>query len=100
MISTDVTQIVAEYRAWANQLSEKRQLIDAQKLEDEPELWIAGLSGARVTARVDTWPRISGFYLVRASNLEAAILLARDSPHLRYGGAIEVHTIDQLPGDN
>ena len=37
---------------------------------------------------------VSGFFIVRAADDPAAIAIARESPHLRYGGSILVRRIE------
>jgi hypothetical protein len=40
---------------------------------------------------------VSGFFLVEAVNLDAAEAIARTSPHLEYGGSIEIRPIVEPP---
>jgi hypothetical protein len=37
---------------------------------------------------------LGGFFLVEAPNYNAAVEIARQCPHLEYGGTIEVREID------
>ena len=47
----------------------------------------------------ETKELVGGFYLVRADSYEAATALADDSPHLRYGGTIEIREIEPTGPD-
>lgn len=83
--------IVAEYFAWAGQLAREDRLVSAEKLADDGGRWIT----AQGVASVDAAQTIGGFFLIRADNYEAAVATARQSPHLRYGGTIEVRRIER-----
>ncbi|MCH8247112.1 MAG: zf-HC2 domain-containing protein [Bacteroidetes bacterium] len=100
LVTADITEIVREYQDWATDLARAGQLIGARKLADEPDLWLVGTSGNRSGPNLNTWPRISGYFVVAAADLNAAITIARNSPHLKYGGAIEVRSIDMVAGGN
>ena len=86
---------VREYGAWARSLHSKGVLVFAEKLADETRL----LSATQVTSPslgvgAGTPPGpIRGFFLIRAGNLEEALRIAHECPHLRYGGVIEVRPV-------
>lgn len=80
--------IIAEYRAWADDLAREGRLIRAEKLEDESRLLPAGLPDARGGAL------LGGFYLIYARDLDDAERIARESPHLKYGGRVVVRGIE------
>jgi len=80
-------RLVAEYAAWARGLSEQGKLLTAEKLADEP----AELLGPGATQEGD---RVGGFFLIRAANFEEAQRIARDCPHLRHGGHVELRAIE------
>ena len=83
--------IVAEYAAWARGLGADGRLVLAEKLADD---------GGRVLraspdARADV---ISGLFVVRARDYAEAERIARESPHVRHGGVIELRRIDDETG--
>lgn len=112
-----VDSLVAEYAAWAGRLAEAGRLVSAEKLADDGGRWLRAAPDAEadpadrpaiVAARDPTGAAggdplptgattgvVSGFFLVRAASYEEALALAGESPHLRYGGAIEVREIDR-----
>jgi hypothetical protein len=84
----DPSQLVAEYRAWAQQLAREGRLVSAEKLADDSGRWLG--------PQADTTPAaaIGGYFLIRAEHYDEALRIARESPHVRYGGTIEVRRIE------
>jgi hypothetical protein len=80
-------RLVAEYAAWARGLQEEGKLLSAEKLADEP----AELLGSGASPEGD---RVGGFFLIRAASFEEAQRIARDCPHLRHGGRVELRAIE------
>jgi hypothetical protein len=85
-LATDkpVAALADEYRRWAAGLAEANGVVYAARLLDAGrELGATGGSAAP--------PK--GFFVVRAADLDAAVEVARTSPHLAYGGAITVRPV-------
>ncbi len=100
--SVDVERkIVGEYVAWARSLDERGLLVDADRLSDESYAWLHVRDGKIDVADelLDGGSHLGGFYLVRAKDLDAAIELARESPHLKYGGEIEIRAVVSSGGE-
>jgi hypothetical protein len=83
-----LVDLVREYGAWAGELGREGRLVAAEELDG----WSAVLpaddapgapEGGAATA-------MTGFFLVRAEDREAAVALARTHPHLGYGGRVVV----------
>ena len=85
-------QLVAEYRAWANDLASRGALVGGEKLADDSGRWV---STAERSAEELSRSNVSGFFLIRASTYDEAVDLARQSPHVAYGGILEVRAIDR-----
>lgn len=77
--------IVAEYAAWAGGLASQGKLVSAEKLRD---------TAAWVGRDPSSASPVSGFFLIRADTPEEALKIARESPHARYGGVVEVRAIN------
>lgn len=75
----------AEMGRWAGDLAESRRLEAAGRLLRSEAVWV----GEKPASRNDASP-IGGFFLVRARDLSQAVAMARQSPHLRWGGVVEV----------
>ncbi len=43
---------------------------------------------------------MSGFTIIEADSMEAALLIAKDCPFLDIGGSLEVSELMQMPGQN
>jgi hypothetical protein len=100
--SAEVEQkIVGEYVAWARSLDERGLLVDADRLSDESYAYLHVRTGkiAVEDELLDGGSHLGGFYLVRAKDLDAAIELARQSPHLKYGGEIEIRAVVRSGGE-
>lgn len=80
-------QLVREYSEWAGQLGAAGHLIAAEKLEDDGGRWIRGSD--------ESAELISGFFLISAADYDEAERIARASPHVGYGGTIEVRAVDR-----
>ena len=78
---------VREYVLWAGQAHERGQLVGGEKLAREA-LLLEGNESMHEAGE------IGGFFLIRARGVDEAVRIARDSPHLRYGGTIELRAIE------
>jgi hypothetical protein len=82
--------IVAEYRAWAMRLRDSGALVMAEKLADDP-LTMLTAAGATQMPR-HTADELGGFFLIQADSAEA-FRIARECPHLKHGGTVQVRRI-------
>jgi hypothetical protein len=81
---------VREYGAWARELRERDLLVSAEKLDDGGSVVSTSGRTAPLAAADD---RIGGFFIVRAADMDNALSIARESPHVRLGGRIVVRRI-------
>jgi len=81
-------ELVAEYSAWAGDLAQRGQLVDAAELGPEEQL----LGGVAESTRAAAGG-ITGFFLVRAADPKAAAAIAATCPHLKYGGTVAVRPL-------
>jgi hypothetical protein len=84
----ETAERVSEYRAWARGLRTRGRLEAGEKLVR---------AAAVVGGPAAVPPTVSGFFVIRAASDEDALTLARDCPHARRGGAVEVRKIDTPP---
>jgi hypothetical protein len=84
---------IAEYAGWARKLAGEGRLVDAGKLSDAGEL-LAGSD--RSTAVVPRAPEgvLAGYFVIRANDRGDAERIARECPHLKYGGTISLREIE------
>jgi len=87
---------VGEYVAWARRLAESGSLVDGNELAGDGRL-LSGPRGAPGVSEVihAGGPTIlGGYFLIRARDYADAVRIARDCPHLEYGGEIEIRRIN------
>ena len=83
--------IVAEYSAWAMRLRESGALVNAEKLADDP---VTMLSAAGATELPHgSSDELGGFFLIQAADSAEAFRIARECPHLKHGGTVQVRRI-------
>ena len=85
-------QLVGEYTAWASDLSRDGSLVAGAELAADGGRWV-GLDDPAGDGGIP----VSGFFLVSAEDYDAAVAIARGSPHLAFGGVIEVRRIVESP---
>lgn len=78
-------EVAFRMAAWARELATEGRLAFAERLWEDSAVWV----GSRQDAN-GREPPVSGLFLVSAENLAVAQRLARASPHLSFGGAVEV----------
>lgn len=89
-------ELIAEYAAWARELAGAGRLVEAGRLLDRIAWVEPGERGATITPVATVGPdAVSGFFLLQAEDISAALDLAREGPHARYGGRIAVRPIAQ-----
>jgi hypothetical protein len=79
---------VAEYAAWARGLAERGRFVEGEKLGH----LLHRLGEPAETA--EGGEAVAGFFVIGAESREEAIRIARTTPHLRYGGSVEVRPIE------
>jgi hypothetical protein len=94
-------RMVADYSDWRAGLAERGVLIASNLLDAGTGVELRGVPpGVTVISglpRSASGEYVSGYYLVAAPDLASARELARTSPHLRYGGSIEVRPVSVAP---
>ena len=81
---------VREYGDWARELRERNLLVSAEKLDAGGSVVSTSGSTAPLAAADD---RIGGFFIVRAPDMNKALSIARESPHVRLGGRVVIRRI-------
>lgn len=82
-------EAVAEYNAWGGALAERGQFVTAEKLVDEPPVFLPA-------EHADAGPVMTGFYIIRAASRAEAVSIAETMPHLKYGGTVQVHPVEDI----
>jgi hypothetical protein len=77
---------IAAYRNWAVDLRKSGIPITGTKLHDEQQ-FLGNVEGS------SNRKAIAGYFLIDAASPEKALEIARNCPHLLYGGSIEVRQV-------
>lgn len=80
---------VSEYGAWARRVGAGGNLKGAEKLKDEAVVLGPAFAGPEEGT-------LGGFFVIAAETREQALEIARECPHLRYGGRVVVRPIDPV----
>jgi hypothetical protein len=92
--AAQMDSIVNEYRNWANRLASEDRLVSAEKLSNDVR-WATPAAASHPATQEE---HVSGFFLIRARDYDEAVSIAQQSPHIRYGGTIEVRAIEHTSG--
>jgi hypothetical protein len=89
---------VAEYTAWARSLGARGLIVAGEKLKDDAVVLSRKDAGVTIeTEKVtseESAPR--GYFVIRARDLDEAIAIARECPHLKHGGQVSLRPIDKV----
>lgn len=94
----EVQAIIARYQAWAERVAGRGGLLSGEKLKDgEGRVLVAQHGSVRVADGPHTVSKevIGGFWILKADTYDAAVELAKDSPHLEFG-SLELREIQEL----
>ena len=83
--------LVAEYKAWGDSLGRQGRLVMGEELSQQGVVTLAGSGTATQETRSDVRSEagvIGGFFIVRATDIDDALAIARQCPHLRHGGRV------------
>ncbi len=90
--SANEQALVAEYSAWAGRLAGEGKLLAGEKLADDPLTMLVS-HGTTDVPRF-TADEVGGFFIIQAADSAEAYRIARDCPHLKHGGTIQVRRIE------
>jgi hypothetical protein len=92
-LSPEEMQTATEkYMAWVH----KPFTVDSGRLAADPGRVMRASKGQVRTTDgpySETKEVLGGYYTIEAANYDAAVALAKDHPHLEYGGTIEVRQV-------
>jgi hypothetical protein len=85
-------EVINEHLAWSRELSSRGILISGAGFSNQTVLLTPAVSGVKQIPQpfAGTDNELSGFYLIKAESLAAAIEIAHDCPALQQGESVEV----------
>jgi hypothetical protein len=95
----DFATIMKAYMDWTDKIRSEGRHKGGQKLTDDAGR-IMQLQGGRVSITDGPYAEakeiVGGFYVISAKDYKEACEVAEGSPHLKYGGRIEVRQVDEM----
>ncbi len=95
----EMQRILEQYQAWSEGRKAAGRLLGSDKLKDGEGRVMRSENGqVRVLDGPfsETKEVVGGYFTIQAADYDEAVGLARDCPHLGYGGMIEIREIDHL----
>lgn len=95
----EIQAIIQEYTAWRDKIAKEGRYAGSNKLKDEGG---RHLSSHNNQFRVVDGPYaeakeiMGGYFIIKATGYDEAVEIAKNCPHLKYGGWIELREIEQL----
>ena len=88
----------AEYADWAVNTLPRGTFLSGEELAENG--WALRRIRGTVEANpldkaTDSREPVAGFFLIQAANAESAVTMAKTTPHLKYGGTVEVRPIKE-----
>jgi hypothetical protein len=87
------------YMSWIEKLRAEGRLEGGEPLAEIGKV-LSGKDGRLITDGpfTELKEEVGGYFIVRATDLEAAVEIAKGCPVFRYGGTVEVRPIERVPG--
>jgi hypothetical protein len=92
-------RVIQEYGAWAKKMREEKRFAGGEKLTDDAGKVLRNKGGKIVVTDgpyAETKEVVGGYFAITAKDYAEACEIARECPHLKYGGRVEVREIHQL----
>jgi hypothetical protein len=99
---SEIEGAIRQYVEWRERLAREGRITGGHKLADEGGRWLTRETGGAV--RVVDGPFsearevVGGYFLIEAADYDEAVEIARDCPHLAFGGRIELRALDPAGG--
>ena len=94
-----IEAVIGEYIAWRKQIEADGKFVGGEKLKDEGGRHLAGTDGDfRVTDGpfAEAKEVIGGYFTIAANDYDDAVEISKTSPHLKYGGRIELREVESV----
>jgi hypothetical protein len=90
----DYQKILQDYFGWSQKLRNQRKYKGGDELKGSGR--VLAMKDGRVVDGpfTETKEVVGGYFLIEEPSLEAAIATARDCPHLKYKGTVELREIN------
>lgn len=96
---SEMMKVIKEYGAWADKMRKAKRFAGGEKLTDDAGKVLRPKGGKIVVTDgpyAESKEVVGGFFTIKAKNYAEACKIARECPHLKYGGRVEVRQVHQL----
>jgi hypothetical protein len=97
----DTDQMHAAYGAYTQAMIKAGVMGGGERLKPSTSATTVRISGGKTKVvngpYAESKEQLGGYYIVEAANLDEALKIAHRIPSVRYGGAIEVRPIMEIP---
>lgn len=94
----ELQTVIERYAAWSRGLSASGRLVGGHKLRDREGRVLKKQSNQTTVTDgpyAELKEVVGGYFHITAEHYDEAVTIARDCPHLDYGGTIEVRAIER-----
>lgn len=95
----EMMRIITEYSAWAQKMRNENRFAGGEKLTEDAGKVLRPKGGKVVVTDgpyAESREIVGGYFAIVAGSYEEACEVARECPHLKYGGRVEVRQIHEL----
>ena len=85
------------YDLWVDELESYNTIVASQRFSTKPDVWLSGADGSEDDPDFQRFSRLDSYVFIQASDQAEAIEIARSSPYLKFGGAVELRSVHALP---
>ena len=82
---------------WVDELASDNIIVASQRFSPQPDVWLSGTDGSEDDPDFQRFSRLDSYVFIQASDQAAALKIARSSPYLKFGGAVELRSVHALP---
>ncbi len=95
----EMMKVIKEYGAWAAKMREEKRFVGGEKLADDAGRVLRSKGGKIVVTDgpyAESKEIVGGYFAITARDYDEACKIAKECPHLKYGGRVEVRQIHEL----
>lgn len=92
-------RVTKEYMAWATKMREEKRFVGGEKLTDDAGKVLRPKGGKIVLTDgpyAESKEIVGGYFAIHARDYAEACEIAKQCPHLKFGGRVEVRQIHEL----
>jgi hypothetical protein len=95
----EMMRVIKEYSAWATKMREEKRFVGGEKLAEDAGKVLRSKNGRIMVTDgpyAESKEIVGGFFTIMAKSYDEACEIAKECPHLKYGGRVEVREIHEI----